>query len=766
MVTEVVKRDGRKEPFSAEKLVNWAEWASVYGCDWSGIVRDAFNKLPESCSTKDLHDALIKACIDREDEPHVLMAGRLYMGAVYKQCFGDINCVPPLSEFYSDMVALGYWADMGYEPEELDEYDKLLDHGRDLELSYPQAKQIVGKYSVKNRTTKQLFETPQFSYMRMALGSSYKDPIEVRKMDVPNFFRQFSGPINCPTPDWSNLGTNNKGTASCCLYTAGDSIDSLAASMHIGFKMTAASAGLGNMILSRSAGDPIRGGIVKHNGKLPYLRLDQEIARANMQGARAGALTTSICCLDPEIFDLVSARNPKTAEAKRVAAIDYSFSVNQSFVERVSNNEDWMLISYYYAPDLWEAFFDKDNVRFEELYEKYLKDESVPKKIIKALDLVVLHVQNQQEIGRQYETFITEINRHTPLNETIHHSNLCQEILEHTRPYKGIWELYENKETSGEIALCTLASVVPDKVGLDVGVDGKFTEETLKRYEETCYYALKKIDNAIENMEYPFPNLAYTAKRRRYAGVGITGLAYEMALKGHKYTSASGKRYMHMLAELHMFSLIKASLRLARERGVCEWMCRTKWVDGWLPIDTYNRAADIGVDATLNLDWEGLRKELIENKGHRFSLLCAYMPTESSSIASNRPNSLYPIREHILIKGDGEDAKIFIAPETARLSGDYEKAWDITPVQMIDVYAIWQKFCDQGISADIWMGRTNLEKVTARFSALDMVSDWLYAKHKGVKSRYYSNTKNSGDRIEGKEHVEDTTACVGGACEV
>lgn len=425
MVTEVIKRDGRREPFNAEKLVNWAEWASVYGCDWSGVLKDTFNRLPEVCKSEELHNALIKACVDREDEAHVLMAGRLYMGSVYKQCFGSIDAIPTLLEFYKEMVSLGYWADMGYSDEELTEFNEYLNHDRDLELSYPQAKQIVGKYSVKNRTTKQLFETPQFSYMRMALGSCIGETEEKRATDVPNFFKQFSGPINCPTPDWSNLGTNNKGTASCCLYTSGDSIDSLAAGDHIGFKMTAASAGLGNMLLTRSAGDPIRGGIVKHNGKLPYLRLEQEIARANMQGARAGALTTSICCLDPEIMDLIAARNPKTVEGKKVDGIDYSFSVNDFFVEKAANDEEWMLISYYYARDLWEAFFDKDIKVFSELYEFYLKADNVPKKIVKARDVLLLHVQNEQELGRQYETSITEINRHTPLKEVIHHSNLC-----------------------------------------------------------------------------------------------------------------------------------------------------------------------------------------------------------------------------------------------------------------------------------------------------------------------------------------------------
>lgn len=1090
MIETIIKRDGSREPFNAEKLVGWCEWASVVGADWSGILKDAFDKVSKECKSADLQSALIKACLDKEDEPHVKMAGRLYMGTVYKECYGSVDEIPSLKTFYNDMVHLGYWEEMSYSDEELDWFDNLMDHSEDMEMTYPQAKQIVGKYSVKNRVTGQIFETPQFSYMRMALGSCKNASQEERLIDVPEFFQHYKTSVNCTTPDWTNLGTHSRGYASCCLFTAGDSIGSLNAHDTIAYKMTAASAGLGDMLLTRSAGDSIRGGLVKHNGKLPYLRLSQELARANKQGARSGALTTSICVLDPEVFDLISARNPKTVDSKRVAGIDYSLSANKSFFERVAKDQDWMLISYYYAKDLWESFFDEDNRRFNLLYEKYENDGSVPKKIVKARDIALLHIQNEQELGRQYETNITEINRHTPAKDRIYHSNLCvapetqiltkdgyipiaeledeivsiwngedwsetvvrktgenqkllkvvtnngyeiectpyhkfyvfngygrpykevrandlkkddklakfdlpvveghkefnrayengfysgdgcyykgsqiiylyhekmllkdlfsntswnyqedqkrmvgytkglkekffvpsneyniesrlnwlagyldadgcvyrcgtneqivassveynflkeiqmmlqtlgvsskithmsdagykslpandgtgemkdfycqgswrllitscdvyklmclgldlkrlsvvkrlpqrdakqfvkvskvvdeeryddtycvnepkrhmvmfngiltgqcQEIVQPTRPYKTVEELFEYSETSGEISLCTLSAIVPDKLNLEI-VDGDFTEDSIARYEKACYYALKKIDNTIDIMEYPFPNLEYTAKARRNAAVGISGLAYEMARRGLKYTSEEGKRYMHMLAELHMYSLIKASIKLSKERGVADWMDRTKWPDGWLPIDTYNRNVDKVVDATLNRDWPTLRQELIENGGHRFSFLVAHMPTESSSIASNRPNSLYGVRDLVLIKGDGEDAKIFIAPEADRLRNEYQKAWDISTKEMVNVYAIFQKFCDQGISCDFWINRTNFERATSRFSAKDMLEDWLYSKHMGLKSRYYTNTENSGDRKEeGKERIKDDDNCAG-ACKL
>ena len=131
--------------------------------------------------------------------------------------------------------------------------------------------------------------------------------------------------------------------------------------------------------------------------------------------------------------------------------------------------------------------------------------------------------------------------------------------------------------------------------------------------------------NVISIMDYPFENLRYTAQARRSAGIGITNLAHDMAEKGLKYDSIEGKQYMHRLAEIHSYSLHKASVRLAKERGKCEWFDRTKYADGWLPIDSANKFIDTVVNQPLLCDWEGLREE-IKKYGMRNSVLEAYMP--------------------------------------------------------------------------------------------------------------------------------------------
>ena len=194
---------------------------------------------------------------------------------------------------------------------------------------------------------------------------------------------------------------------------------------------------------------------------------------------------------------------------------------------------------------------------------------------------------------------------------------------------------------------------------------------------------------------------------------------------------------MHRLAEMHSYWLHKASVRLAKERGKCEWFDRTKYADGWLPIDSYCKMVDTITDQPLLCDWEGLRKE-IAIYGMRNSVLEAYMPVESSSIAGNTTNSLYAIRQPVVIKKSGTNKNVFLAPDWDELKGSYQFAWDIHHNDMADTYAIFQKFCGQAISADFY--RQFKKGEVPRISARELFMQWLYRIERGLKTKYYTNT--------------------------
>jgi len=747
MIKTVIKRDGSKQAFDPDKLNKWAEWSANVGVDWSGIVLEAYRKCYDGCTTKELHQSMISACLDKEDTAHLRMAGRLLIGDIYNEAFGGHDKIPSLFEMYTKMVGLGLWAEMEYSKEDLDHLNVVFKHERDLECEYTSLKQIKDKYAITDRVSNVCYESPQFVYMRMALGNMEKMPKDRRLTDVEKLYEYLSlKMINAPTPFMVNLGTNSKGYASCCVYTTDDSAESLSAGDHIAYMMTCASAGIGSHLKTRSKGDRVRNGTIRHQGKLPYYRLIQSSVHANLQNSRGGAATVHYNALDPEIEDLIVLKNPTTVEQKRIKDIDYSFGYNRLFAEKVAKNGDWMLVSYADNPELYEAMYSGDQDEFVRLYEEHESSPQSVKKFVKARDIATKVLTEAVETGRVYLHRTDEMNRHTSFKDKIYSSNLCQEIGLPTKPFTNIMDLY-SEESNGEIGLCSLAAVVAGRVPPEL-------------YEDVAYYTVLMIDNVIDLMEYPFPSLKHSAQARRSIGVGITNLAHDMASNGLKYSSQEGKDYIHSLAEMHSYYLHKASIRLARERGICEWADKTKYADGWLPVDTYCKEVDNVTTQQLKMDWESLRKEILELGGIRHSVLEAIMPNESSSIATGTTNSVYPVRSLKVIKTSGTNKNLFLAPDLDTLENKYEFAWDIDTKDMIDVYAIIQKFTGQAISADLYL---KYEKEGQRkVSTKKLLTDFLYMTKMGLKTRYYLNS--AAGVSKGNAEAVEEQGCASGAC--
>ena len=322
----------------------------------------------------------------------------------------------------------------------------------------------------------------------------------------------------------------------------------------------------------------------------------------------------------------------------------------------------------------------------------------------------------------------------------------CQEIVEPCKPYKGVYQLYEQwNEEHGEIALCNLAGIIVSNVEDD------------EQYSEVAYYALKMIDKTINLTEYIFKSLEHTAKSRMNAGVGVLGLAHLMAKKGLKYSSQKGKDFIHELFETHYWHLLNASLRLGKELGNAPWIDKTLWTEGWLPIDTYEKKVDELVTVENKRDWESLRKEIIKNNGIRNSVLVAHMPGESSTIAAGTTNSVYPIRDFDLVKTNETMSINYVVPDGTKLRDKYELAWDIPTNDMIDCYSIMQKWTDQAISADLWRKIQGDDKVGTR----EMVETFLRMVKYGMKTRYYVNSMTA----KGIDlNQSETKGCEGGVC--
>ncbi|AEH03801.1 putative ribonucleotide-diphosphate reductase subunit alpha, NrdA [Pseudomonas phage PhiPA3] len=760
MIKTIIKLDNTEQEFNPGKLNRWGEWAAATlgdMVDWGSVVMDTVQHLPERVTSQELQMKLIEECLSRDTWSYYLMAGRLYAVWLRKKFYGN-DGIPTVKALHTRMRKDGIMVKLNYSTQEYEQIEKFMNHELDLQTPHFALHHIRSKYALQNRLTKKEYETPQFVYMRMAMTLSEKEPKAERLEHVKNFYELFSRKqLSAPTPNYVNLGTVLRGFASCCLIASGDTGESLATGDFIANMMTQKSAGIGMNMMCRSIGDPVRNGLIIHNGKKPYIDALGKAVRANIQAGRGGAITFYYNAFDPEGELISQLRNPRSTEDKKNRDLHYALVNNTLFNQKAAQKGgEVFLFNVYTAPDLHAAFYGKDQELFKEIYERYEADPNFKKVYVNARDLLKVVLNEGFETGTAYMANISEINRHTPFKDPIYSSNLCLEITQPTAPYYNMIDLYSTEDHGrGEISTCSLAAIPVDNIP---------DKET---YQKACYYALKMIDYCINNAEYAFPHLEFTAKQRMNAGVGIMGLATHLARAGLKYSEPNGKQEIHFVAERHMYHMIEASLRIAKERGNAPWIHKTKWPEGWLPIDTYNRNVDTIVEGGFDsyFNWEKLREQIIEQGGIAHSSLVAYMPGEASSKALGGANSMYPVRRKVLGKSDLNNKIKWAAPYSDDPAYVYELAYDIKIKDQIDMYAITQKFTDQAISGDWWRRIVGAEKISSN----EMLSNHFYSVKMGVKTRYYINTETTAslslEALEtALENNDGTRGCAGGAC--
>ena len=423
MIEKIIKRNGKEEDFSPSKINGWGEWAAktLNGhVDWGSVVIEAVNTSPKICSSLELQKRLIDICLSRQTWEYNKMAGRLYAGLIRREIYPD--GMPTLKEAHEKMIQDGLMVKMDYSDSDYEFIEKIIDHKMDFKYPHYQLNQIRLKYALRNKVDGIEYETPQMVFARMAMSLSENEPRD-RLIHVSKYYEHFShARLNAPTPNYVNLGTKLNGYASCALYTTDDNAASLAAGDHIAYMMTCASAGIGTHIKTRSLRDPVRCGLIVHQGKLPYYRALVGAIGANLQNGRGGASTVHYSAFDPEVEVIQKLRHPMTPEAKRIAGCHYSFGSNKLFARKVAKNETFAPFSYYGNEEMFEAQYEQDQSKFEQLYAEYEKTAKVK---ISAREVAISALQQAYETGVHYLHFFDQLNSHTPFKEKIYSSNLC-----------------------------------------------------------------------------------------------------------------------------------------------------------------------------------------------------------------------------------------------------------------------------------------------------------------------------------------------------
>ncbi|WP_455261749.1 class 1a ribonucleoside-diphosphate reductase subunit alpha [Neisseria sp.] len=752
---KVTKRDGRLEDINLDKIHRVVTWAAegLQNVSVSQVELKSHIQFYNGIRTDDIHETIIKAAADliSQDTPdYQYLAARLAIFHLRKIAYGEFE-PPHLYDHVKKLTEAGKYdrhiiAD--YSREEFDELNAYIDHSRDMTFSYAAVKQLEGKYLVQNRVTHQIYETPQFLYILVAMCLFSKYPKETRLDYVKRFYDAVSTfKVSLPTPIMSGVRTPTRQFSSCVLIECDDSLDSINATTSAIVKYVSQRAGIGiNAGRIRGLGSEIRGGEAQHTGCIPFFKMFQAAVKSCSQGGvRGGAATLFYPLWHIEAESLLVLKNNRGVEDNRIRQLDYGVQINRLLYTRLIKGGNITLFSPNEVPGLYDAFF-ADQDEFERLYTQYEQDPNIRKRTLPATELFSTLMQERAGTGRIYIQNVDHCNTHSPFDPRVapvHQSNLCMEIALPTKPLDNI------NDAEGEIALCTLSA-------FNLGALNDLGE-----LEELADLTVRALDALLDYQDYPVAAARTATMNRRTLGIGVINYAYYLAKNGVRYSDDSALGLTHRTFEAMQYYLLKASVNLAKEYGACPLFNQTVYSQGKLPIDTYKKDLDTVCNEPLHYDWESLRADIVKY-GLRNSTLTALMPSETSSQIANATNGIEPPRGLVSVKASKDGILKQVVPEFETLKDAYETLWQLPGNEgYLKLVGVMQKFVDQAISANTAYDPNKFEG--SKVSMKQMLKDLLTAYKYGVKTLYYHNTRDGADDTQ--TDIQDD-GCAGGACKI
>ena len=747
----VTKRSGNKEPLTIEK---WQQQVATI-CKGTADVSQSMIEIKaqphffDGITTKEIDEITLRAIVDLidvENNPDVghvnyqYVAGKQRLSMLRKDVYGDYQ-PPHLYEIVKKNVAVGLYTPELLEWYTEDDWNKMndmLDHEKDEQYSYAAIEQLIEKYLVKNRATKEIYETPQIRYMIAAATVFHKEePNSARMRYIREYYSAASdGLFTLATPVLAGLGTPTKQFSSCVLIRTDDDLDSIFASGEMMAKYASKRAGIGLEIgRLRPLGSPIRGGEVMHTGMIPFLKKwFGDLRSCSQGGIRNASATISYPIWHYQFDDLIVLKNNQGTDETRVRHMDYNVVLSAFFWKRFKNKENITFFDPNEVPDLYEAFYS-DIKKFEELYVKYEKRKDLRKKTMNAEDVFKGGILKERtDTGRIYLTFIDNVQNQGPFDtayHTIYQSNLCQEILLPTKAFKRL------DDAKGRIALCTLGSINW----------GAFRNpEDMRR---ACRILQRSLCNILDYQDFLSIQSKLSNDEIQPLGIGVTNLAYWHAKRGMKYGEQDALNEVKSWMEHQAFYLTEATVELAKERGKCVDSDKTWYGQGIFPWERRAKGANDLTDFTPELDWETLREQM-KTYGVRNATLMAIAPVESSSVVINSTNGIEMPMSLITVKESKAGSFTQVVPEYHRLKNKYQLMWDQTDcIDYLKTAAVLQAYVDQSISTNTFYNPAHFadRKVPVTLIAKNLMLGHYF----GLKTFYYSLVNKAGSKADAEE---------------
>ena len=759
----VVKRDGTKEPFDANKI----NTAILKACEGlpdqiSKVVQVATElqlTLFDGITTEQLDEAVIQTVLQnvKDDPDYDKIAARLLLKTVYKQILGDYETAEELKKlharefpkFVKAAVKEGLldkrMADGRFDLKKL---AAELDPARDDLSKYLGVVTNKNRYALRKQNGSPI-ETPQFTHMRIAMGLSYNesDPTTA----AIEFYNHMSNLEYVPGGSTRvNAGGSFPQLSNCFLLNVDDDMESIAKAVRDTMWIAKGTGGIGiGFTKLRAAGSPVKTTNTESTGPIPFMKMiDTALFAVSRKGKKAGAAAIYMENWHLNFDQFVDLRQNSGDPYLRTRFANTAVFISDEFMKRVEKDQDWYLFDPAETPDLTELYGEAFSAR----YKEYIKMAEAGK--LRTFDKVPARQQfkriltSLQATSHPWLTWKDTINVRALNNNTgtIHLSNLCTEI---TLP-----------QDKNNIATCNLVSI---NLSAFLGEDKTWDWDRLK---EAARAAVRQLDNLCDITQTPIPEAMHSNQQTRAIGLGIMGLSDVLEKLGYCYESKEAYDLVDQLTEFISYHAIDQSADLAKELGSYPTFAGSGWSKGILPIDTVDklskdRGVKVKIDQKTRLDWDGLRKKV--KKGMRNATLMAIAPTANiGHVAGTTPgidpqfaqifsrstlNGKFLEVNHNLVRdlkklglwnnlkdeifaAQGDIQDIDGIPQN--IKDVYKTSFQLSPYAFIEVAARAQKWVDQAISRNMYLETRDIDEYVKIYSE---------AWKRGLKTTYYLHVK-------------------------
>ncbi|KAF9029927.1 ribonucleotide reductase alpha subunit [Hymenopellis radicata] len=749
-MAHVFKRDGRKERIQFDKITTRID-KLCYGLDMNyvdpiEVTQKVVQGVYGGVTTVELDNLASEtaAYLTTKHPDYAVLAARIAISNLHKETkktfshvIADLyNYVNPKNGKPAGMISQETYEIVMQNAEAL---DSAIIYNRDFNYNFFGFKTLERSYLL--RINGRVAERPQHMIMRVAVGihgSDLERVLETYNLMSEKYFTHAS-------PTLFNAGTPNPQMSSCFLVCMkDDSIEGIYDTLKNCAMISKTAGGIGLSIHNiRATGSYIAGTNGFSNGIVPMLRAFDATARYVDQGGnkRPGAFAIYLEPWHADIFEFLDLRKNHGKEEVRARDLFYALWICDLFMKRVEANADWSLFCPNEAPGLHEVW----GLEFEELYEKYEK-EGRARKTIPAQTLWYAILEAQIETGGPFMTYKDAANAKSNQKNlgTIKSSNLCTEIIEYS--------------SADETAVCNLASIaLPTYIK-----DGKFDFEKLHAVTKVVTFNLNRV---IDVNYYPTIEARRSNMRNRPIGVGVQGLADAFMALRMPFDSPEAKLLNKQIFETIYHAAAEQSSELAAVEGTYETYQGSPASQGLLQYDLWD------VTPTDLWDWSSLKAKIAEH-GLRNSLLCAPMPTASTSqmLGNNEcfepyTSNIYTRRvlagefqvvcpwllrelvdlglwddnmKNMLIAHNGSIQAIPNIPDDVKAI--YKTVWEISQKKVLDLAADRGAFICQSQSLNVHLQAPTLGQLTSMH---------FYGWKKGLKTgMYYLRTRPAAQAIQ------------------